>query len=97
MSATAEQPAITTHQTSAIGAFVACVVADLNPALRAINTPVNGDTEYELIVNGRGLTGVQHDEIGQVLDIATTYKGRAFVHHSEKAGEGCLCIVWGDS
>lgn len=88
-------PAITDQQQAALGAFVALVVADLNPTLRAITMPVNGEAEYEIVVNGRGMSGVRHDEIYNVLRIAEDHGGRAFVHHADQPREGCLCIVWG--
>jgi len=90
-----ETPAFTDHQAAALGAFVACVVADLNPTLRAITMPANGGAEYEVIVNGRGLAGVLHDDIATVLAIASDHGGRAFVHHADQTREGCLYIVWG--
>ncbi len=79
---------------AAVAAFTECAAAQLNPTLQAHTLPVNGDAEYDVIIGGRGLQGVLHEEIAAVLAIAERHGGRAFVHHAEKSGEGCLCIVW---
>lgn len=84
----------TEQQNAALATFVACVVEGLNPTLTAHTKPVNGEAEYDVLIGGRGLQGVIHEDIETVLHIATEHGGRAFIHHADKLGEGCLCIVW---
>lgn len=89
----------TEHQNAALGAFVACVVAGLNPSMNAQTYPVTGTAEYQVLIGG-GMVGVTHDQIETVLRIATEHGGRAFVdtreiHRTDAEWKhGRLTIVW---
>jgi hypothetical protein len=92
----------TEQQNQALRAFVACTVAGLNPSLHAYTKPHNGAGEYEIIIGGRGMAGIIHEDIEAILRIATEYGGRAFFHVEDRTPgfltEGVsrdgLCIVW---
>lgn len=90
----------TEQQNAALAAFVACVVARLNPTLRAHTQPYSGEGEYEVLIGGRGVAGVVHEDIEAVLRIAKEHGGRAFIdtrdiHRSDAEWkQGRLCIVW---
>lgn len=89
----------TEQQNAALAAFVACVVAKLNPSLNAHTERRNGKAEYEVLI-GAGSAGVIHDQIEAVLRIATDHGGRAFIdtrdlHRTDAEWKhGRLCIVW---
>lgn len=87
----------TEQQNAALAAFVSCVVARLNPTLRCHTGKWNGGGEYELLVGGRGMSGIIHEDIEAVLAIATQHGGRAFVTPEDLDDDerrGRLCIVW---
>lgn len=87
-------PIPTDRQNAALAAFVACVVAKLNPTLNAHTTPVNGGCEYDVLIGGTGV-GVLHEQIETVLAIAKEHGGRAFIsRRRDDEDDRPLCIVW---
>lgn len=87
----------TDHQSAALAAFVECVVGHLNPSLRAFTKPANGGCEYEIVIGGTG-RGILHEQIEEVLRIATKHGAHAFISHThdEDVYDRPLCLIWPD-
>lgn len=70
-------------------AFRAAALAGMQPVLTCNGHPHVDVAEFDVVLGGRSLVGVLHEQIEQALTIATVHGGRLWLDT-----DGKLCIVW---